>query len=92
VKTAPGQAAGAQIATPRCLHPLKFYNLDEPRDDLAPVCWRPAGHPRPDVHISRYAYLKMLARGRANRRKYGRSRRSRRGHPVLSDPPASLAS
>lgn len=87
MRTAPGQAAGAQIAAPRCLHPLRFYNLDDPRDDLAPVCWRPAGHPRPDIHMSRHAYLKMLARSRKNRRRYGKARRPRQGRAVLPGPP-----
>jgi hypothetical protein len=24
-----------------CGHPVKFYRLDRPRDDVAPVCYRP---------------------------------------------------
>ena len=28
-------------ARPVCGHPVKFYRLDRPRTDYAPVCYRP---------------------------------------------------
>lgn len=57
--------------TPRCLHPVEFRNVNEPRDDLSPVCWRRAGHANPGRHLSLYAYLRELERSRGkNRRKY----------------------
>jgi hypothetical protein len=55
---------------------MEFRDTGAPRDDLFPVCWRPAGHTR-NRHLSRYAYLNELARRRgASRRKYPEYRRA----------------
>jgi hypothetical protein len=52
---------GDQITAPRCLHPMAFY-AKPGHAGPDPVCWRPAGHPRPDRHMSKYAYLRDLER------------------------------
>jgi hypothetical protein len=52
--------------TPRCGKPVEFRNVNAPRADLAPVCWRRRGHegatPNSLRHLSYYAYMNELAR------------------------------
>jgi hypothetical protein len=60
-----------------CGQPMKFYNLNRPRDDFAPTC-----HRRPHEG-SRHASAASLAWARQRQR--NRERRHR-GRPVLSDP------
>lgn len=69
--------------SPRCGQPVEFRDTGEPRDDLFPVCWRPAPHVardeaagRPVRHLSRYAYLNELKRGRRHRREFPYYRRA----------------
>ena len=65
---------------PRCLHPVKKYEMRRPRDELDtaarddpdPVCWRPKGHP-PGRHISRASYERMRARTAAAERRRERA-------------------
>jgi hypothetical protein len=73
---------------PRCLHPVKKYEVRRPWDELDtaarrdpdPVCWRPKGH-LGDRHISRASYERMRASWR-------RRLRARAG---MSDPGETVA-
>lgn len=47
--------------TPRCLAPMRYYDYPG-RADFDPVCWRPAGHPNPGRHLSKWAYLNQRER------------------------------
>jgi hypothetical protein len=53
--------------SPRCLHPVEWRELNEPRGDWPAQCWRPAGHP-PGSHRSRHAVLRARARARERKR------------------------
>lgn len=64
--------------TPRCGEPVEFRDLPG-RTDYEPVCWRPAGHPNPSRHMSKYAYLNQRERVNAWHRK-------NRGVGRMSDP------
>jgi hypothetical protein len=65
-----------------CGQPMKFYNLNRPRDDFAPTC-----HRRPHEG-SRHASAASVTRDRERQR--GRKNRGRAHHRVLSDPPATV--
>lgn len=51
------------LDTPRCGQPIRYYSAPDRYDYPFPVCFRRKGHPG-DGHLSRWAYLRKLARYR----------------------------
>lgn len=62
---------------PVCGHPMAFYELVRPRDDLFPVCCRPPHEG--SRHLSKAAVDRERERSRANRHKY-----DKQGHKRLA--------
>jgi hypothetical protein len=64
----PIATAGEMIDTPRCLHPVEFYQVTRDRDEFdivwprteeASVCWRPKHH-ESKRHVAKSSYLRSL--------------------------------
>jgi hypothetical protein len=74
------------VSTPRCGHPVEYYELRREPDKMDVVprgpdrsrCWRPRGHPG-RRHVSEAAYRRMLAQAVLR----NRERRARRRGNVV---------
>lgn len=72
-----------------CGHPMKFYNLDRPRNDFAPVCHRPPHGGGRHMSGASVSYARQYQRDRKARTRG--AERARRREAVLADPAASVA-